>query len=127
MAGELIVLFDGDCGLCNRSARWLARRDGHHRLLLAPNAGATARILGEPPGGEPSGIVTWDGSRRRVGVPAIARALLELGGIWAFAGRLLAALPRPLTHPLYAFVARHRRLSKPVCALRETSDHRWVD
>lgn len=128
MAGEgIIVLFDGECGLCNRSALWLARRDRARRLLLAPNAGATARIAGEPPGGEDAGIVVWDGARRLVGVPALARALRELGGAWALAGAVLGALPRPLTHPVYAFVARHRRLSKPVCALRDPSDHRWVD
>ncbi len=125
--GEIIVLFDGGCGLCNRSALWLARRDRRGRLLMAPNAGATARIAGEPPGGEEDGIVVWDGARRLVGVPAIARALRELGGAWPLAGAALGSLPRWLTHPAYAFVARRRRLSKPACALRDPSDHRWVD
>lgn len=125
--GEIIVLFDGDCGLCNRSAMWLARRDRGRRLLLAPNTGATARVLGEPAGGEQTGIVVWEGARRLVGVPAIARALRELGGAWPLAGAMLGTLPRWLTHPAYAFVARHRRLSKPACALRDPSDHRWVD
>lgn len=128
MAGELIILFDGDCGLCSRSARWLARRDRSHRLILAPNAGATARILGEPPGGEQAGIVAWDGARRLVGVPALARALRELGGIWRLAGAILAALPCWLTHPPYALVARHRRLGQPSCELRgPVGEGRFVD
>lgn len=128
MAGrDLIVLFDGDCGLCNRSARWLARRDRRGRLLLAPNTGATARIAGEPPGGEDAGIVVWDGSRRLVGVPAVARALRELGAGWPLAGTLLAALPRLVSHPIYAFVARHRRRLKPACELAGRDDPRWVD
>lgn len=128
MAGEgIIVLFDGECGLCNRSALWLARRDRARRLLLAPNAGATARIAGEPPGGEDAGIVVWDGARRLVGVPALARALRELGGAWALAGAVLGALPRRLTHPCYAFVARRRRPGKPACDLRDPADDRWVD
>lgn len=127
MEGGLIVLFDGECGLCNRSARWLARRDRRQRLVLAPNAGATARILGEPAGGEQAGIVAWDGARRLVGVPALARALRELGGAWGLAGHVLDALPRWLTHPAYAFVARHRRLSRPSCELGAAADDRWAD
>jgi len=125
--GGLIVLFDGDCGLCHRSARWLARRDTRSRLLLAPNAGATARIAGEPPGGEDAGIVVWDGARRLVGVPALARALRELGGPWPIAGRLLGALPRFLTAPVYAAIARNRRRVRPDCALSGRDDPRWVD
>lgn len=123
----LIVLYDGDCGLCSRSARWLADRDPAERLLLAPNAGATARIAGEPPGGEDAGIVVWDGARRLVGVPALARALRELAGPWPLVGRLLGALPRWLTHPAYAAVARRRGRSKPDCALPRAGDTRWVD
>ena len=124
---ELIVLYDGDCGLCTRSARWLARRDPAGRLLLAPNAGFTARIAGEPPGGEDAGIVVWDGAHRLVGVPAIARALRELCGAWPLAGRLIGSLPRWVTHPVYATVAQRRGRSGPACALPDPSDQRWLD
>lgn len=124
---RLIVLYDGQCGLCNRSARWLADRDPRDRLLMAPNDGVTARIAGEPPGGEDSGIVVWDGARRLVGVPAIARALRELGGAWPAAGWALGALPRLLTGPAYAAVARRRGRSKPACALPRPGEQRWLD
>jgi predicted DCC family thiol-disulfide oxidoreductase YuxK len=124
---ELIVLYDGDCGLCNRSARWLANRDQEGRLLMAPNAGVTARIAGEPPGGEDAGIVVWDGAHRLVGVPAIARALRELRGAWPLAGRLIGALPRWVTHPVYAAVAKRRGRSGPACALPDAGDQRWLD
>jgi predicted DCC family thiol-disulfide oxidoreductase YuxK len=123
----LIVLYDGDCGLCTRSARWLAERDLTGKLLLAPNAGVTARIAGEPRGGEDAGIVVWDGARRLVGVPAVARALRELRGAWPLAGRLLVALPRWITHPVYAAVARRRGRSGPACALPRAGDFRWLD
>ncbi len=124
---ELILLYDGDCGLCNRSARWLARRDARRRLLMAPNTGVTARVAGEPAGGEDAGIVVWDGARRLVGVPAVARALLELRGGWPLAGLVLGALPGCLTHRVYAAVARRRRRSKPDCTLPDARDQRWLD
>lgn len=106
---QLIVLFDAQCGLCERSVAWLMRRDQHGALLFAPNDGVTARIAGEPAGGEDAGIVVLDGSRRLVGAPAVARALRALGGIWSVAGLALGALPRPLAAGLYNCVARRRR------------------
>lgn len=117
-AAPLIVLFDGQCGLCERSVVWLAGRDRHGALLFAPNDGATARIAGEPAGGEDAGIVVLEGSRRRVGAPALARALRALGGAWALAGRMLEALPRPLAAGLYNWIAGRRRSISNLCDLR---------
>lgn len=124
---DLIVLYDGACGLCDRSARWLARRDRAGRLLLAPNVGVTARMAGEPPRGEEAGIVVWDGSRRLVGVPAIARALRALGAAWPLAGRALDLLPRAITSTVYAAIARRRGRGKPSCELPKAGDARWLD
>ena len=32
LGGRLLVIFDGQCGLCNRAVRWLVRRDSQDRL-----------------------------------------------------------------------------------------------
>jgi len=114
----LIVLFDGQCGLCERSVGWLLRRDHRGALLFAPNDGVTARLAGEPAGGEAAGIVVLEGSRRRVGAPALARALRALGGIWAAAGWSLDALPRPLATRLYGWIAGRRQGISSLCDLR---------
>lgn len=113
----LIVLFDGQCGLCERSVGWLIRRDRHGALLLAANDGTTARIAGEPAGGEASGIVVLDGSRRLVGAPALARALRALGGIWAAAGWTLDTVPRPVAAALYGYIAGRRQAISSLCSL----------
>lgn len=113
----LIVLFDGQCGLCERSVGWLIRRDRHGALLLAANDRTTARIAGEPAGGEASGIVVLDGSRRLVGAPALARALRALGGIWAAAGWTLDTLPRPISDALYRCIAGRRQAISRACGL----------
>jgi predicted DCC family thiol-disulfide oxidoreductase YuxK len=39
-----IVLYDGECGLCNRSVKFLLKRDGG-QLYYAPLQGATAQAL----------------------------------------------------------------------------------
>ncbi len=45
-----LVLYDGDCGLCQRSVRWLLARDRAARLTFAPLGGETARSAGVDPG-----------------------------------------------------------------------------
>ena len=36
--GQLLVIYDGNCGLCNRSVRWLLRRDRKDHLRFAPSS-----------------------------------------------------------------------------------------
>lgn len=40
-----IVLYDGVCGLCSRTVRWLIRRDPQGHLAFAPLQGETAARL----------------------------------------------------------------------------------
>ena len=40
-----IVLYDGVCGFCNGSVRWLIARDRDARLHYAPLQGETAAAL----------------------------------------------------------------------------------
>jgi predicted DCC family thiol-disulfide oxidoreductase YuxK len=44
-AVEPIVLYDGVCGLCNRSVRWLLRHERDHAMRFAPLQGPTAAAL----------------------------------------------------------------------------------
>ncbi len=53
LGSRLLVIYDGHCGLCNRTVRWLLARDRHDRLRFAPSsAPAVAAVLtrhGFPP------------------------------------------------------------------------------
>jgi predicted DCC family thiol-disulfide oxidoreductase YuxK len=40
-----IVLYDGVCGLCAKSVRWILRHERDHELRFAPLQGATAAAL----------------------------------------------------------------------------------
>jgi predicted DCC family thiol-disulfide oxidoreductase YuxK len=44
-AGVPIVLYDGTCGLCARSVRWILRHEGDRELRFAPLQGETAAAL----------------------------------------------------------------------------------
>jgi predicted DCC family thiol-disulfide oxidoreductase YuxK len=45
VAGVPLVLYDGTCGLCARSVRWILRHERDHELRFAPLQGETAAAL----------------------------------------------------------------------------------
>ena len=51
--GRHVVFYDGVCGLCDRTVRFLLRRDRRDRLRFAPLQGEVARKLLPPLGGRP--------------------------------------------------------------------------
>jgi len=42
---ELILFYDGECGVCNRLVRWILDRDKTHQFRFAPLQGDTAKQL----------------------------------------------------------------------------------
>lgn len=125
LGSRLLVIYDGHCGLCNRTVRWLLARDRHDRLRFAPSsAPAVAAVLtrhGFPPDASPNGpsssgpctILVF----RAAGTPAetlhtrsaaVAVVLAELPRPWPFAARLLRLIPRPLRDLAYRVIARSR-------------------
>jgi predicted DCC family thiol-disulfide oxidoreductase YuxK len=42
---RLLVIYDGRCGFCNRSARWFLRRDAFDRLRFAPSESPAVEAL----------------------------------------------------------------------------------
>lgn len=113
--GPAWVLYDGECGLCDRAVGWLLARDRRAALRFAPLSGPTAAevrrrhrelpaadesfLLVEDPGGRDERVL----ARSRAALAAVAR----LGGAWR-AVRVLDLIPRPLGDAVYAWVARHR-------------------
>jgi len=117
-SGSLII-YDGLCGFCDRSVRWVIRRDRRDRFRFAPQqstlAGAVlARHLVDREALLADNSVylalDYDSPRERL----LARSdvtvniLLRLGGGWPVAGRLLQAVPKFLRDRAYTLVARNR-------------------
>lgn len=104
----LVVLIDGECPFCARSASWFGRRNSGGRLIFGRNSGEAAKVLAEPHGGDHGTIVVWQGSRRLVRSTAVLTMLYALGGGWrclAIAGFII---PRPLRDSVYSFIAQRR-------------------
>jgi predicted DCC family thiol-disulfide oxidoreductase YuxK len=54
LGGRLLVIFDGQCGFCNRSVRWFLRRDRRDRLrFVASDSPKVAELLARHGGSDP--------------------------------------------------------------------------
>lgn len=111
---SLVVLFDGVCGFCDASVRWLRERDPVGRLRFAALQGETARALRErhpeiPEDGGSLVVVESVGGEERVRLRSAAViaacGALERPPRWL---RWLAAAPTPLADLGYRLFARVR-------------------
>lgn len=109
-----VFLYDGECGFCTASARFLRDRV-RPSLDLRPWQEVDLAALGvtEAQCREAAALVTVDAAGTpmpaRFGAEAIAAALRQGRGAWPAAGVLLAAPGvRALARGVYAVVARNR-------------------
>ena len=116
---RLLVVFDGECALCNGWVRWLTRLDRGDRFRFAAfSTPAVAALLerhglrvgvGEAPGT----IVAFRypleaGERVLVRVAAVEAMLRELPRPWPGFAAALGWVPKLLSEPAYRLVARWR-------------------
>ena len=112
-----LLFYDGGCGLCHLSVRFLLALDRKGALRFAPLGGKTFREL-VPEAGRaalPDSLVlrTADG-RLLVRSAAVLGSLRLLGGCGKALAGIARVVPTPLADRLYAAVARVRsRLLAP--------------
>jgi predicted DCC family thiol-disulfide oxidoreductase YuxK len=114
---NLIMIYDGECGICQALRRWAEARDTARRMRFVPNQTADLDTLS--PGltramAAQTVIAVRSDGRRWHGARAIFEMLRRLPGIWRLIG-VIGALPviRWLAEPFYRIVAHHRaRLSR---------------
>lgn len=106
-----LVLYDGECGLCDRLVQWLLRHDHQGVLSYAPLQGETARpYVGDSPKLDTMMFVERreDGSTKVfVRSRGALRILGKLGLFWRLLslGRILPAF---FTDVFYNFIAKNR-------------------
>ena len=121
MSPEL-VFYDGDCGLCHRTVRFLLARDPDGSLFrFAPLFGET--FVREIPESAREGIADSVIVLRRDGVVlqragGVFHALRRIGGVWGMLGTLGGWVPSGLTDWGYDRVGavRHRLFKRPTQA-----------
>ncbi|MCS6245261.1 MAG: DUF393 domain-containing protein [Opitutus sp.] len=111
-----VLLYDGECGLCQSLVRLMLRVDRRGVLCFAPLQGKTAQVFLRSHGLNTTdfdslvfavNLARTDAAfyQRTAGVLA---ALRELGGGWRLLGRLLAVVPVVWLDAGYRLVARLR-------------------
>ncbi len=103
-----IVLYDGTCGLCHRSVKWLVKRDGG-QIWYAPLQGDTATALRArfPIPATLSSVVLIDGDRMFLRSKVFLHAARYLTRPWRWL-HALRWIPGFVMDPMYWVVAKLR-------------------
>jgi len=137
--GASILLYDGECGLCQRIVRWMLRHDPMGQLHFAP--------LQQPLGVEILARHTLDARQTDSAVlvrhfgeaaecvdlrsDAILGCLRVLGGGWAFLAFVIRLVPHALRDGVYNWLARNRHglfANGESCNLPTPTEHaRFLD
>lgn len=119
LGDRLLVVFDGQCVLCNGWVRWLLRRDRRDRLRFAasssPQAAALLARHGEvlEADGAPGTVLVFrnplePGERPLIRFAATLAILRELPRPWPAIAALLGWIPGFFSDAVYRLVARWR-------------------
>jgi len=111
-----ILLYDGVCGLCNRSVQVIFRRDRNAVFRFASLQSAPAATILARHGANPTALDTvyvavnpeLPGEYLLSRSDAAIFILKQLSGIWRPVAFLLQLLPKFLRDSAYNVVARHR-------------------
>lgn len=130
MSGNLrVVLFDGECGLCAASVRFILRRDPAARFRFAPLQSATGRRMMAqhhlPPDDLGSLVLIEDGRAFRESTAAL-RVARALRFPWPLLSVCLL-LPRCLRDPVYRLIARNRHRLVPLDTTCPLPSAEWRD
>jgi len=115
--GRQLVLFDGHCGLCNRSVRWLLRRDQIDRLrFTASNSPVGVEAMarhGLDPAQASNSILVVENSgmpveRLLTRSDAVLALLAQLPAPWPALAALGRLIPRALRDLAYRLIAHYR-------------------
>ena len=110
-----VLLYDGVCGLCNRTVRFVLRRDREEKFRFSPLQSAfAARLLGKK-GVDASDLNSFyivvfreEGEILLKESDAVLWVMEELPGIWPGVARVLRLVPRTVRDWGYRVIARSR-------------------
>jgi predicted DCC family thiol-disulfide oxidoreductase YuxK len=116
VSGACVLLYDGVCGLCRHTIRWMLRHDPQGRLRYAPLRQALAGEVFARHALDPQQIdsvvlvLHFGEPEERVAVrsDAILGCLSVLGGGWALLAAVARLVPRALRDIAYNWLARNR-------------------
>ena len=130
-SNKAIVFFDGDCGLCSVSVRFLIKCDSHQHLYFAPLQGVTAQAILPQQYCESLRTMVY----QRVSVDgqptllirseAVLQALIDTGSAWRHLAKIARLLPLSLRDWVYDRIADNRKIffKAAACKLPSRAEH----
>lgn len=109
-----LVLYDGECGLCQKTVRWLLQRDTAGALRFAPLQGKTSARLRNSGVPVPVNldsvafVLTIGGETRVLDRSRAILKICEVIGLRPWWIRVLGIVPRPFADAGYRLVAATR-------------------
>ena len=105
---EIILFFDGICGLCNGLVDWILPRDHRKKITFATLQGKTAaELLSNAHREDLNTVVLWYKGEVLTESRAILTCLKELGGLWSLA-YFFIIIPSFISDGIYRLIARNR-------------------
>lgn len=104
------VFYDGTCGLCHRSVRFILAEDRRGTAFTFSPLGSERFLadIGDRPD-LPDSVIVFTADRNvLMKSDAFIRILNRLGGLWRVIGILFSLIPRSLRDVFYDFIARIR-------------------
>jgi predicted DCC family thiol-disulfide oxidoreductase YuxK len=102
-------VYDGVCGLCAGTVRFLEAHSEPGTFVYVPRASAAAHaaLAAHPAAAAIDGVIVLEGGRLWAKSDAVLRIAARVRAPWRAAG-ILATLPRALREAAYDLVARNR-------------------
>jgi predicted DCC family thiol-disulfide oxidoreductase YuxK len=132
MDRERVLLYDGVCGLCDATVRFILKHDRSRTMQFAPlQSDYAQRLIKRHPGlDQVDSLILVEagfGDRERIWIRsnAVLRIADYLGGVWRLA-LIFKIVPRFLRDAVYNLIARYRyrvfgRLTE--CSLPTAQEH----
>ena len=115
----LVVFYDGNCGLCQRSVKFLFKADKQKKLLFAPLNGATFKSLYKDYPATLTSVRFYQNGKTFEKSKAILKLCWELGGFYRII-YFFIIIPSSIRDFIYDQIAKRR--NKFSCLIMNQND-----
>ena len=122
------LVYDGSCGFCSRSVRFILRHERRHDLLFVTRDSELGQTLRRTHGLESIQSMVWiENGRAFAESGAVIEAARYMGGWWSRLAAFASFIPASVLNRIYRVVSKYRRrLSRndAVCQLPSPEERR---
>lgn len=105
-----ILVYDGSCGFCSRSVRFILRHERRHDLLFVTRDSELGRRLRRTHGLESIQSMVWiEDGHAFAESSAVIKAASYMGGWWSQLAALASFFPATILNRVYKIIAKYRR------------------